>query len=433
MKTLFAQILVWLLATIVITSAGFFLIMTFSDPAPGQAPTTRLVLDEARYMYSTQGTGELAAYLERVRSGLTGAAIFTDSRGRDPLTGKDYAGLVEQASRTRLPFVRGNSGFYLFSTDQQGNWIFLERRWTPGAQWFWRLWPLVVILGVCYLLARHLTAPLRGLEHAVERFGNGDWSARVSSKRRDELGQLTRTFDQMAERIQSLLETQRTLLRDISHELRSPLTRLGLCVELARSGSDKGQALDRIEQEADRLNALVEELLSLARIDSQHVVRTRSAVRVDEMLDDLIDVCSVEASARDCRLVLERCGAVTVEADEELLRRAVENVIRNAVRYAPAHTDVTLSIDQRDDITRILVRDGGGGVPTESLAKIFEPFYRVDSDRNRDTGGVGLGLAIAYRAAAIHGGTIVARNANPGLEVELQLPHRAGSQSHTIR
>ena len=275
--------------------------------------------------------------------------------------------------------------------------------------WIQRLWLLATILALCYVLARHLTSPLRGLQHAVERFGKGDFTARSSSQRRDELGQLARTFDQMAERIQTLVENQRELLRDISHELRSPLTRLGLAIELARSGDDKERALNTIEKEADRLNALVGELLSLARIENQESAQRRSPVRLDAMLEDLMDVCSVESSQRECRLLFTPPGPIMVEADEELVRRAIENTIRNAVRYAPKNTDVLVTIEETKELSIVRVRDFGPGVPQESLTRIFEPFYRVDHDRNRETGGTGLGLAIAHRAVQIHGGRIVAQ------------------------
>ena len=385
MKSLFAQILAWFFLAIVITMAGTVLLQMLGDNAAGAH------------------------------------SFVTDSNGRDIVSGADHSLLVKQARDARFPIVRENSVSYFVSRDVNGNWFFIERRDMSGWRWLQPLFPLIVMLGLCYLLARHLTAPLRGLEGAVERFGKGDFTARVNSKRRDELGQLTRTFDQMAERLQSLLEKQNTLLRDISHELRSPLTRLGLAVELARSGSDKDQALDRIEKEADRVNELVEELLSLTRIENQQAAPVLTPTRVDEMLEDLVDICAVEASAGNSRLVLKCDGPITVDADEDLLRRAVENVIRNAVRYAPANTEIQVAAVPRNGDVHISIRDFGPGVPNEALPRIFEPFYRVDSARNRETGGAGLGLAIAQRAIAVNRGKISARNANPGLEIEIDL------------
>jgi two-component system sensor histidine kinase CpxA len=276
-------------------------------------------------------------------------------------------------------------------------------------------------LALCYVLARHLTAPLGAFQRAVERFGKGDFTARVGLSRRDELGQLARTFDHMAEQIQTLLESQRHLLRDISHELRSPLTRLAIAIELARAEGDKTHPLDVIEREANRLNELVGELISLARFENRQTAPQLAPVHLQTMLEDIIEICSVEASARNCRLVLDSEADQTLEADEELLRRAVENIVRNAVRHAPPGSDITLSLNAAGGTVRIRVRDRGPGVPPDLLMRIFEPFYRIDSDRNRATGGAGLGLAIAKRAVEVHGGRIGARNSEPGLEIEIEM------------
>jgi signal transduction histidine kinase len=421
MKTLFAKILLWLLATIVITTAGFVLIDAFNGPASNQRRGSQFFMGEARHIYAAEGAQGLSSYFERIKGSLGGRAFLIDSSGTDLVSGNDRSNLIRQAKNTRLPFVHYDSSFFFYGTDRDGYWFFVEIVVMSGA-WIQRLWLLATILALCYLLARHLTSPLRGLQHAVERFGKGDFTARSNSQRRDELGQLARTFDQMAERIQTLLENQRELLRDISHELRSPLTRLGLAIELARSRADKEKALNTIEKEADRLNELVGELLSLARLENQEFARPCSPIRLDEMVIDLIDACSVEASQRKCRLLFPSSGQITVDADEELIRRAIENIIRNAVRYAPENTDIGVTIEETDGMTILRVRDAGPGVPQDSLTRIFEPFYRVDHDRNRETGGTGLGLAIAHRAVQIHGGRILARNAHPGLEVEIQLP-----------
>ncbi len=279
---------------------------------------------------------------------------------------------------------------------------------------------MVVVL-LSYVLALHLTSPLRRLQKAVEQFGRGDFSARVKSRRRDELGQVARTFDQMADRMQTLLAAERRLLLDISHELRSPLARLAVAVELARSGEDREAALNRIEKEADRLNSLVGELLQVTRAEGDPRSLRDEAVRLDELLRDLVDDCSVEAKARDCRIELKANPPAQVRGDRELLRRAIENVIRNAIRHAPRETPVEVSLS-KDGCASIRIRDYGPGVPEEHLPRIFDAFYRVETDRNRGSGGVGLGLAIARRAVELHKGRIVARNSAPGLTVEIDIP-----------
>jgi two-component system sensor histidine kinase CpxA len=422
MKTLFARILVWFLATFLITATGFMLIDAISDPSTNQRRGTRFFLDEARYSYATGGREGLAAYLERLKTGMGGRGVLTDSTGRDLATGADRSDMLRAAEAATFSFIRYESSPYLYVNDSAGHWFFLERPLVTSGGWAGRLWLMAAILGLSYVLARHLTAPLRAFQRAVERFGKGDFSARVGLRRRDELGQLARTFDHMAEQIQTLLESQRHLLRDISHELRSPLTRLAIATELARSQADSTQALDLIEREGNRLNDLVGELLSLTRFENRQTAPQFTSVQLKAMLEDIIEICSVEAAARDCRLVLDAEADAILEADEELLRRAVENILRNAVSYAPQGSEISVSLHAAGDAIRIRVRDNGPGVPPDSLTRIFEPFHRIDPDRNRATGGAGLGLAIAKRAVEVHGGRVTARNSEPGLAVEIELP-----------
>jgi two-component system sensor histidine kinase CpxA len=256
----------------------------------------------------------------------------------------------------------------------------------------------------------------------VERFGQGDLAARAELGRRDELGELAATFNRMADRIQTLLAAERRLLLDISHELRSPLARLGVAVELARSGEDRGPTLDRIQKEADRLNALVGELLQVTRAEGDSASLRHETIRLDELARDIVETNRIEATARGCELKLELSGAAPVEGEPELLRRAMENVIRNAIRHAPAGSAVEVAVHGAS----ISVRDHGPGVPERELGRIFDPFYRVENDRDRSSGGVGLGLAIARRAVELHKGAIRARNANPGLLVEITLPEGRG-------
>jgi two-component system sensor histidine kinase CpxA len=226
----------------------------------------------------------------------------------------------------------------------------------------------------------------------------------------------------MASRIQTLLAAERRLLLDISHELRSPLARLGVAVELARSGEDREHMLDRIQKEADRLNELVGELLQVTRVETDPSMQKTDTVHLDELLADLVYDSLLEAKAKDCTLLLKAPVAAKLSGDEELIRRALENVIRNAIRYAPRSTAVDIELARSSGAAVITVRDYGPGVPDEALGRIFDPFYRVDSDRNRASGGLGLGLAIARRSVQLHKGTLTAQNARPGLLVTMEFP-----------
>ena len=432
MKSLFAKILLWFLAATVITVLGFLVTTEISLSATrGRGHLlSRLLgfpMEEARHAYETGGPEALGRFLARFRSVFEAEGLLTDAEGKDLLTGEDRHELIASAQRrSLLPFFRQGPTLIAHASDRDRYWFFLILPGRRGRFPFFLpqyLWIIAAVVLLSYALALHLSSPLRLLQRAVERFGQGDFSARAKSQRRDELGQLARTFDQMAERIQTLLAAERRLLLDISHELRSPLARLAVAVELARSGEDREAALSRIEKEAERLNALVGELLQVTRAEGDPSSLRLESVRLDELLADLAEDCSVEARARGCRLSLDRTQPLTVQGDAELIRRAVENVIRNAIRHTPADTSVEVRLEG-DGSARITVRDYGPGVPDEFLPRIFDPFYRVDTDRNRFSGGVGLGLAIARRAIQLHKGAIRARNASPGLLVEIELPKK---------
>ncbi len=427
MRSLFAKILLWFLATILVAFAGFTAIdlVSHSDPMrlPPMARAFRFQAREASEAYEAGGREALRWDLLRLREIFQADAMLTDAKGRDLVTGDDRTKLI-QAGRRRV-FFRGDRSVIARKTENGRYWfiVSISNEAEPGWNFPIRqLWVLGAVVLLCYLLARYLTAPLRDLQVALERFGKDDFSARTRSTRRDELGRLARTFDQMAEHIQNLVAAERRLLLDISHELRSPLARLGVAIELARSGENRDAALDRIQKESDRLNALVGELLQATRAEVDPNALRAQPVRLDDLLAAIVGDCSIEASARGSCLKVAAPGPVTVSGDPELLRRAAENVIRNAIRYAPPQTAVEVSLVRNGATARIQVRDYGPGVPEEALARIFDPFYRVQGDRNRDTGGAGLGLAIARRAVELHKGKLLARNAHPGLLVEIDLP-----------
>lgn len=420
-RSLFGQIVIWLAVTIFITAAGVALIGVFGNSF-NQRPSPSLFLSEVEYLYRLEGPHGVSEYVRRIHGQSGPEAFFTSADGRDLVSGEDHSALVRQARLGWMPFLRQGSRFFFYEKDAEGHWFFIETPPIWGRQWINRLWILGVVIAFCYVLARHLTGPLRRLQSAVERFGKGDFTARVGSNRQDEAGELSKTFDQMAERIQNLVATQRNLLRDISHELRSPLSRLSVAVELARSHPQNAKLLDQIEKEADRLNTLVGEVLSLAHTEDMQLTLEYVPVDLNAILGDLVNLCAIEAKQRNCHILVDSPGDITVNGDGELLRRALENVIRNALRYAPAGTDITIRVEQTSNTVRIIIGDHGPGVPSELLARIFEPFYRVDQARDRDTGGTGLGLAIAKRAIESHSGEIHARNLDSGFEVEIVLP-----------
>jgi signal transduction histidine kinase len=234
-------------------------------------------------------------------------------------------------------------------------------------------------------------------------------------------------FDAMAERLRTLLESRQQLLRDVSHELRSPLARLQIALGLARRpGADLARELDRIERETQRLDELIGEIMSLCRLDDPARRLDLEPVALDELLDSLCESARMEADARGIRIDLRTAPGLMLRGDRELLHRAIENVVRNAIRFSPQGGLVSITATAAGDDLVIQIGDQGPGVPAELLGRIFEPFFRVGSARDRDGGGNGIGLAITSRVVGLHGGAASARNRDAGgLEVELRFPARA--------
>jgi two-component system sensor histidine kinase CpxA len=239
-----------------------------------------------------------------------------------------------------------------------------------------------------------------------------------------------RDFDAMAERLENLVKAQSRLLNDISHELRSPLARLNVALGLARqrSGMEAADMLERIELEASRLNELIGRLLTLARLEDglQHVPPT--PVALDEVVLSVAEDAEFEAQARKCHVRSDIPeGEWSVQGQPSLLHSAIENVVRNAIRYTREGTAVEIKL-KREVLPEgaqavVTVTDCGSGVPPDALEKLFQPFYRLDDDRGRQTGGVGLGLAITERAVRFHGGRVAAFNRTEGgLRLEIHLP-----------
>lgn len=278
----------------------------------------------------------------------------------------------------------------------------------------------------CVLLALYLTSPIRKLREATRKLAEGNLETRVVGKmgrRRDELADLARDFDEMAARIGSLITSQQRLNSDISHELRSPLARLNVALEIAKQKSNPETApiLGRIEAESARLNEMIGRLLMLAKLESGSDEIEPVRVDLAELVRDVSADADFEAKAKGKSVELVAADECVVMGSENLLRSAIENVLRNAVRYTRDGTAVDVELTKTNGLATVKISDHGGGVPDDELAHIFRPFYRIGEDRTRKTGGIGLGLAIAERAVKAHKGTIIAKNANGGLAIEIGL------------
>ncbi|HZL57922.1 MAG TPA: ATP-binding protein [Bryobacteraceae bacterium] len=439
MRSLFTKILLWFLLTVMVTfTLTFYVSSIFVRSRQPEFSRFTFELREARAAWEADGKAGLQRFLNRLRDATGADAGLADGSGHDVITGRDWSKEIRSAGSRAprsilpfLPFVRieSNRGFTTATLSKDKKFYFVATypvrdptrdAWSvevPRETW----WMLCIFALLCYGLARQLTSPLRKMQKTIERFGRGDFTARVNSPRADELGQLGRAVDQMAERIESLLKSQRRLLQDISHELRSPLARLGVAVELARGGGDPEIAFNRIEREADRLNMLVGELIQVTRAEGDPAGLSTEPVRLDELVRTIVEDVHIEAERHHIEIDLNVREA-EMEGNPELLRRAIENIVRNAVRYSPENGRVEVSLSRSGSLFRVAVRDYGAGVPEEALAHIFDPFYRVEKDRGRTSGGVGLGLAIAKRAVELHRGAMRATNQRPGLLVEIELP-----------
>ena len=285
---------------------------------------------------------------------------------------------------------------------------------------------------ICYLLSLYLTQPLRSLGMAAKSIAKGKLNTRVGylrGHRNDEIAQLSDEFDRMAEQLETLMSSKERLLQDISHELRSPLARLQIAIELGRNKTLNIAETEfmRMELECTRLNELISEVLDFARLDKSTTDLQLSKVNVPELLQEIINDANYECGIETPRVhtgIMESCHLLI---DRRLIHRAVENVVRNALRYTPSTEPVIISLyyDSTKEHVFIEISDKGPGVPEEQLERIFNPFYRVDTSREKKTGGYGLGLAIAFRAIELHQGKITAQNnVDGGLLVQLILKNQ---------
>ena len=308
-----------------------------------------------------------------------------------------------------------------------GNFPFGLALRKPSARFLMPMLMIVVSAVVSLLLARFIVLPVRRLQLAGQRVAAGDLSVRVSPSvggRTDDIALLAHDFDVMTERVEGLLKSQQRLMRDVSHELRSPLARLQALLSISRQNADAESAsqIDRMELEIERLDELIGEILAYTRLEATKSINRRPTDLVD-LVRNVVDSASLEGQAAGTEVALSGPARCLMKLDSGLIQRAIENVIRNAIKYTAPDTTVDVAIEAQPDSVRIVVDDHGFGVPEESIDRIFEPFFRVDDSRSAHSGSGGIGLAIADRSIRLHGGSIRARNRETGgLRVVVELP-----------
>jgi two-component system sensor histidine kinase CpxA len=429
-RGLFARLLAWFLATLLFGVGAFFLSSFLFAPGKMQRDQfLRRIVDyefaDAIRAYESGGAPALGAYFDHLKSLNANRYHLLDSQGMDLRTGAVRKDLMVIKRPPRWPIPASRS-FHIYKTSHDGRYAFsidVPVRYDPMGDLLTFGWIIVVVVLLVYALALTLARPIGRLRETVRRFGQGDLNARANLKRKDEIGDLGLAFDEMAKRIQTLLAAERRLLQDVSHELRSPLARLNFALELVRKNPLSDDAFQRVKKEVDRISRLIGDLLQVTRVEGDSGSRNDEVISTDEFLQEIVEDCNLEAAARGCRVELSEHGVHQFRGDRELLRRAVENLLRNAIRYSPPEKSVEIVSTIAGSELVITVRDYGPGVPDRELEAIFRPFHRVEEDRNRASGGgVGLGLSIAYRAVLLHHGQISASNAQPGLRVEIRIP-----------
>lgn len=401
--------------------------------------------ETAAQIYDNEGELGLGLFVQRIRRLPTvtevdvvsgdGRAIFSDVADIGV-----YKPLIENtlaAREVQLELSARDSALAArsFSTKQNGEFALIVRWARPQpipvfgetrlryARWIGLFLTAII---VCYALALYLSRPIGKLRNATQKLASGDLSARVVrevGKRGDEIAALARDFDEMAERIESLVTSQKRLSRDVSHELRSPLARMNVALEIAKqkSGPEIEPLLARIESEAGRLNEMISLLLTFSKLEAGGDEFEKHPISLNGFLKQIVADADYEARASGKSVTVSSAEDCRVTGNESLLRSAIENVLRNAVRYTPEGSKVEVTLTCRPKTAIIAVSDQGGGVPEGELSNLFRPFYRVGEARDRGSGGTGLGLAIAEQSVKTHKGKITARNSNGGLVVEIEL------------
>jgi two-component system sensor histidine kinase CpxA len=274
---------------------------------------------------------------------------------------------------------------------------------------------------ITYLL---LVYPLKRIEKVIHRFRSGNFEARILMKRKDELGNIASAFDDMADRIQVMINSERRMTANLGHEIRTPLTRVMLHLHNLKDNVDVEKSIELIEIEIHELSSVSNKLLRLAQIERGEIKPIIESFDLFDFISKIIRKMSLIADKNNCAIEFQSAGRFSIETDRSLLEIALSNIIDNAIHYTTPYSTIQILLDlptKPDDSLQIIVRDQGAGVPDELIHRIFLPFERVEESRDRTTGGTGLGLAICKSIVNNLGGTIEARNLKPGFDICIRL------------
>lgn len=451
---IFVKIFLWFLAAIVLlVGVIFFLNWTVqTEPVVSRwrlsvKNHTNIYAGTAAQVYKDRGDDGLNEFLNRIRqSEIIGEVDIIGENGKTYMSegavAEHYQDLVTRtlASDTvEYEFAQPETALTARTVEFVGGerYVLIVRwerpKFTPffgesPLRYFRYFALLITAFLLCWALARYLSSPIGKLRKATLKLAEGDLTVRVAGEigeRRDEISALAKDFDLMAERIESLIISQKILSRDVSHELRSPLARMNVALEIAKkkASPEMGPDLDRIENESSRLNDMISRLLTLSKLESGSQDFEKHVINLKRLIEQVADDADFEAKAKNRFVLTEEMDDCRIMGDENLIQSAIENVLRNAVRYTKEESAVRINLRSTEKWAVVTITDEGGGVPEKELANLFKPFYRVGEARDRGSGGIGLGLAIAEQAVRLHKGSIVAKNTEKGLEITISFAH----------
>lgn len=452
MKSLFLKIFLWFWTAFVIVGIALVVIVTITRSNARMLTGVSIYLPfEARQaadIYEREGKSALQHHFDHLSEDGLADLYLLDGNWNDVLGRKPPAQAIEFAktARRETPVISKFRGWNALAAQQvvredRREYTILAIISRPHVVGLIRDLDYRTLLGLlaiyavgqllCIWLARHIANPIVRLSEAAGCIADGSLSTRIDRSirlRRDEIGRLGVSFDRMAERIESLVHGQQRLFGDVSHELRSPLARLSVAEGLLRQcpPEERVEYLDRIALEVEHLDQLIGQLLTLARIDSGADSSRKERVELSSLIQEVAVDGNFEARAKYCSVKVDSMDVCTTSGAREQLRRAIENVVRNAIRYTQPSTDVEITLRKQcaPALSRavIRIRDHGPGVSSEHLEKIFLPFYRIPAIDDDRPGGAGLGLAITERVIRMYGGNVSATNAlDGGLIVNLEL------------
>jgi len=433
-RTLLGKIFIWSALAQVVTLGSILALVTFYLPESEDAVNNAWALyaHTAVALLERFGPGALDQFLKTTGEDTLLKLRLEATKTGTPCTPQAPSGGLAAAvgEATTTIASRGLDGDYCLTVHAKAGGLPESPENRRSRLQIAILFELLSCAALSYLIARYLARPISELRSAAARLARGDLTARVGSKfasRNDEAADLVREFDQMAERVSELIEMQRRLIGDISHEIKSPLARLSVALGLARRSAEDyaPKQFARMQREIEKISLLLSELLTLAQLDQTGTCIRAETIDLPALVEKVVSDAVYESQDRTADVTFQKpAEPILVQADEILIRRAIENVLRNAIFYTANGIKVDVAVFKKDSgWAGVEISDGGPGVPDSTLAHLFEPFYRVDEARARKTGGTGIGLAICERAIRLHGGVVRARNGTPhGLVVEIGMP-----------